>query len=99
MRYIQVDPASVLKIADNVSVAEKDYVRLYNELYSQIDRLAQAWQGKDNRAFINQIEGFADNFRIIAVIMSQYSEFLKNAINAYENTQNELYDQATQLRV
>ena len=98
MRYIQVDPASVVKIANNVSLAQRDFQRLYNELYNQVDRLAEAWQGKDNRAFINQIEGFQDNFRIISVIMSQYSDFLKNAISAYENTQNELYDQATRLQ-
>lgn len=98
MRYIQVDPASVIKIANNVSLAQRDFQRLYNELYNQVDHLAESWQGKDNRAFINQIESFQDNFRIISVIMSQYSDFLKNAISAYENTQNELYDQASHLR-
>ena len=98
MRYIQVDPASVIKISNNIALAQRDYRRLYNELYNQIDRLSESWQGKDNRAFINQIEGFQDNFRIISVIMSQYSDFLKNAISAYENTQNELYEQASRLR-
>ena len=98
MQSIRVEPAKLLKVAQNIDTVRDDYKRLYTQLYATVDRLSSVWQGKDNQAFIAQIRGFEDNFRRINVVMNQYSDFLRNSTQGYETTQNELYSQAMRLR-
>ncbi len=98
MKNIKVEPSRLMKVAQNIDMAKDDYKRLYHQLYQSVDRLSTVWQGKDNQAFANQIRGFEDNFRRIAIVMSQYADFLRNSTQGYESTQNELYNQALRLR-
>ena len=98
MRRILVEMDEVLKTANKIDNAKEEYQRLYNELYSQIDRLGSSWQGRDNLAFTTKIKSYEDDFRRIAIIMTQYSDFLRNSAKAYESTQNELYNQANRLK-
>ena len=59
--------------------------------------MSNAWQGKDNLAFSNQLASYEDDFKQISIIMQQYVEFLKNSARAYRETQDELYMQAQRL--
>lgn len=99
MRSISVEIEKLNKVATNIETAKQDYQRLYNELYSKVDELCSAWNGKDNQAFVSQIKSYQDDFRRIAIILSQYSDFLRNSARAYKGTQEELYQQATRLGV
>ena len=98
MHYIRVETSELMKVASRIETAKQDYQRLYINLYTLIDRASSSWQGKDNVAFVNQIKAYEEDFRQIAIIMSQYSDFLKNSALAYESTQDELFHQASNLR-
>lgn len=98
MRNITVETERLNKTAMNIETAKQDYQRLYLELYQKVNELSSAWSGKDNLAFANQIKSYQDDFRRISIILSQYSDFLRNSAKAYVGTQDELYQQATRLR-
>ena len=98
MRYITVETDKLLKTAANIDIARQDYQRLYVDLYQRIDELSAAWNCKDNQAFTNRIKAYQDDFRRISVIMTQYSDFLRNSARAYDSTQEELAMEASRLK-
>ena len=91
MQRIIVDPSRLENTAGNIESKNNDYQRIYNSLYSEVDKMSASWQGKDNEAFINKIKTFKDDFKQISIILNQYSEFLRNSARAYRETQDELY--------
>ena len=56
-----------------------------------------AWQGVDNQAFTTQIEGFRQDFEMMAKLMDEYSTFLRTAAKTYQQTQDEIVNQAQRL--
>lgn len=98
MNQIAVEPGQLFDVAQRIEQADQDYQRIYHNLYSEIDKMGNAWQGKDNVAFANRIKSFEDDFRQISLIMREYAQFLKNSARSYEEIQEELYSQANRLR-
>ncbi len=99
MRHILVEMTKVLNTAQKIEEAKEEYQRLYNEIYQKIDTLANSWQGQDNLRFTTRIKSYEEDFRRIAIIMSQYSDFLRNSARAYQNTQDEIANMADRLRI
>ncbi len=97
MRQIYVEPSRLEEIASKVEIANSDYERLCHSLYSEVDKMSSAWQGKDNVAFSNQIHSYEEDLKQISIIMRQYADFLRNSARAYRETQDELYSQAQKL--
>ncbi len=98
MRSIMVEPQLLESAAKKIEEANCAYDRTYQQIYTQVDRMASSWKGKDNAAFTVQIRSFEDDLRQISIIMRQYADFLKNSARAYRETQDEIYARATRLR-
>lgn len=98
MKQIIVEPGRLTDTASRIEQANMDYERLYQSLYAEVDKMSEAWQGKDNVAFSTQIRTFEKDLRSISIIMRQYAEFLRNSAQAYQDTQDEIYSQASRLR-
>ena len=96
-RTIIVDPAKLESAAGKMDAQAADYESIYKQLYSEVDGMAAAWQGKDNIAFTNQIKGFEDDFQKMVALMREYSEFLKKSAVAYRTTQDEIVAGAKRL--
>ena len=96
-RKIVVDPAKLDSAASQIDSQAADYERLYNQLFSEVSGLGAAWQGKDNTAFVQQIEGFRDDFQQMAQLMRDYSEFLKTSASTYRTTQENVVSAAKSL--
>ena len=97
MRSIIVEPSKLQEVASRIDQSNDDYERLYRSLYGEIDKMSAAWQGKDNTMFVGQIRSYEHDFKQISIIMRQYSDFLRNSARAYQETQDELYNQASRL--
>lgn len=97
MRKITVDPSILESCASKVSSDTQEYQRVTNQLFEEVNLMNTAWQGKDNVAFYNQIKGYEDDFKQIAILCEQYSEFLRASARAYRETQDELTNQAMRL--
>lgn len=96
-RTIKVDPDQLDRTAGQVETTAGEYRKLYNKLYTDVGSMQAAWQGKDNVAFTQQIEGFKQDFEAMATLMSQYSTFLRDAAKTYRQTQEEVVNQARRL--
>lgn len=98
MRSITVEPSRLELAASKIESANADYVRIYQAMYADVDKMSISWKGKDNTMFTSQIKSFEDDLREISIIMLQYADFLRNSARAYRETQDEMYQRANHLR-
>lgn len=94
---IQVDPAQLNSTASRIDSQVAEYRKLYNKLFSDTAAMKAAWQGKDNQAFTNQIEGFRQDFDLMAKLMDEYSQFLKTSATTYQKAQEDTVSAAQKL--
>lgn len=97
MRSILVTPDQLDACAVRMDDANQAYTRDSNALFSEVETLGTVWQGKDNLAFVSQISSFQNDFRQIAMLCTEYSDFLRNSAASYRSTQDELTAQAARL--
>lgn len=94
---IKVEPAQLTSTAGQIDNAAAEYQKLYNTLYSDVAAMRSGWQGRDNLAFTDQIEGFRDDFDLMKKLMDEYSLFLKRAAEKYAATQQAIVEGASRL--
>ena len=94
---IKVDPAVLTSTATKVDAQSAEYRKEYAQLYTEVDAMQAAWQGADNVAFTNQIKTFKPDFEKMAKLMDDYSQFLKQAADTYQKTQDEIKNAASKL--
>lgn len=97
MAKIMVDPAKLELVSGKIQQQASDYERIYNQLYSEVEGMAKAWQGVDNVAYTNQIAGFKDDLTLMKKLMDDYAEFLKISATTYRQTQEQITSQAKTL--
>lgn len=95
---ITASPQEMETAAGKIESLAAEYQTQYNNLYQETSNMRSAWQGKDNVAYINQIEGFKDDFEKMQTLMKNYADFLKKSAAAYRKTQEDITNQATKLR-
>lgn len=97
MARIIVDPAKLKSAAGKMESQSADYARLYNQLFTEVQGMARAWQGVDNQAYTTQIEGFREDLNQMKKLMDDYASFLKQSAETYTNTQQQVVSQAKTL--
>ena len=95
---IKVTPAELRTVATKIRSQAEDYAKQYTQLFNDVDGMANAWKGKDNTAFTNQIKGFQDDFQSMKALLEEYAAFLDKSANAYEQTQDEITSAAQRLQ-
>jgi WXG100 family type VII secretion target len=85
---IKVSPSQLNTTATQIDSEAAEYRKLYTKLYSEVGAMKAAWQGVDNLAFTNQIEGFRQDFDEMAKLVEQYSQFLKQSAKTYQQAQD-----------
>ena len=96
-RTIQVTPEQLESTAGKIESLAADYKTQYEQLYSETNAMAATWNGKDNVAFVNQIDGFKDDFAKMHTLMLNYADFLRKSAKAYRDTQDAVVSEAKKL--
>ncbi len=96
-RTIQVTPEQLESAAQRIEGLAADYKTQYDQMYSETNAMASAWNGKDNTAFVDQIAGFKDDFTKMHALMLNYADFLRKAAKAYRETQDTVVTEARKL--
>ena len=91
MDMINVRTESLKTKADEVTDMATQYLGHYEGLLNQVAQLTDSdWKGDDAKAFLNQIEGFREDFVNMKRLMDDYAIFLRSAATNYEDTQSQL---------
>lgn len=96
-RTIQVTPEQLESAAGRIEGLAADYKTQYDALYNETNSMASTWQGKDNVAFVDQIDGFKDDFKKMHTLMLDYADFLRKSAKAYHDTQEDVVKAAQKL--
>lgn len=96
-RTIHVTPEQLESTASRIESMAADYKTQYDQLYSETNAMASTWNGKDNVAFVNQIDGFKDDFEKMHALMLNYVDFLRKSAKAYRDTQETIVSEAKKL--
>ena len=96
-RIIEVTPEQLVSTAGSIETLAADYKKQYELLYSETNAMASTWSGKDNVAYIQQIEGFKDDFQKMHGLMLDYASFLRKSADAYSKTQETVVTEARKL--
>lgn len=94
---IQVDPARLDSAAGQIEQQTLSYEKNYRRLFQEVAAMGSGWQGKDNQAFVSQIQGFEKDFQQMAALMREYAAFLKLSAKTYRQTQDERAQMARRL--
>ena len=94
---IQVDPARLDSAAGQIEQQTLSYEKNYRRLFQEVAAMGSGWQGKDNQAFVSQIQGFEKDFQQMAALMREYASFLKLSAKTYRQTQDERAQMARRL--
>ena len=95
---IMVTPEVLEAAAKKIQGLSDEYKTQYETLYTRAGEMAQTWSGEDNVAFINQIEGFRNDFQAMFKLMNQYVDYLNKTAADYRATQEAIVKQAKALR-
>jgi len=96
-RNIAVTPEMLNSAANRIQTLAGEYKVQYEKLYSETGTLAATWNGRDHKAYIDQIAGFKDDFDRMYSLMVSYSEFLAKSAKAYSGVQNAVTSDANKL--
>lgn len=94
---IVVETSQLDSTAGRVDQLASTYESEYNALFSLVADMKSAWEGEDNVAFTNQIEGFRDDFQRMTRLMRDYADYLRKAAQTYRDTQDAVAAQARTL--
>jgi WXG100 family type VII secretion target len=95
MPRIRVTPEELGTASQAVLHLSEEYTSIYTQLMQQAGTMGEAWDGEDNLAFIDQINGFCEELKQMADKLKLASDSLKQQQTNYTNQQN---DNITQVR-
>lgn len=96
-KVIRVTPEELESASKKVAEISDTYTSIYNQLINQAGQMGSAWEGEDNLAFVNQINGFCEELKQMADKLKVASDALmKQKIN-YAQRQEANITQVKQL--
>ena len=96
-KVIQVTPEQLENTATKIEGLASEYKAQYEALYNKTNSMASTWSGKDNVAYIEQINEFKDDFAKMQSLMLDYATFLRQSAKSYRTTQDNVVTQAQKL--
>ncbi len=94
---IKVTPQDLQNASGQISSLAGEYKSEYEALFREVHEMQGKWDGQDNQAYTNRVEGFRDDFDNMYNLMIQYSDYLKNTAKAYAETQDNIKNAASTL--
>ena len=94
---ITVSPEKLRAAARKITELAGQYEREYEKFYTTTANMSAGWEGEDNKAFINRIDGFKSDFKAMKALMDRYANFLNASAATYDNTQEDIKRAANSL--
>ncbi|HHX37270.1 MAG TPA: WXG100 family type VII secretion target [Clostridiaceae bacterium] len=81
-----VDPAELRKASQKLVQIADDYQTIHKRLINTANTMGEAWKATDNLAFVDQINGFCEDLRIMTERLNQASQVIEQQAANYEKT-------------
>jgi len=80
----KVDLTALISTAAGIETRANDYKKLYGQLYTEVRAMGSNWQGKDNQAFVSQLNGFHDDFERMHKLLLDFAALIREADKEYK---------------
>lgn len=99
MESIKVTPENLRAQAAKVDQEADNYYREYKGLLTDVSTLTTSdWKGEDATEFQNKVNNFEPDFNKMKELMNEYANFLRQAADNYDNTQDNVLNAVNSLR-
>jgi len=96
-KQIRVTPSELGAAADRLTDLSEGYTQIYTQLLQQAGTMGSAWEGEDNLAFVEQINGFCQELKDMATKLVSAADALRLQKSNYENRQSDNIAQVRKL--
>jgi len=86
-KRIRVTPQELDAASKKLAQLSETYTGIYTQLMQAAGTMGEAWEGEDNLAFVDQINGFNDDLKSMANKLQTASQALEQQRTNYVNTQ------------
>ena len=76
-KVFRVDPDKLKEASKQLQNLSDSYTQIYTQLLQQASEMGAAWEGPDNLAFVQQINGFLEELQAMAKKLSLASQTLE----------------------
>lgn len=94
-KVLRVTPEELGTAADKLDEFSETYTSIYTQMFQLANTMGQAWDGEDNLAFVDQINGLVEDLKSMADKLKNSASVLRTQRDNYVNRQN---DNITQVR-
>lgn len=99
MESITATYEDMRRTATEVDTLADDYENLYQRFLSEVEKLTKTdFKGIEADTFYERVNGFRDDFSKMKQLMNDYATFIRQTADSYEETQNNLKQQASALQ-
>ena len=92
-----VDPPELHKASQRFQQLSGEYTDVYKRLMNTASTMGEAWKSADNLAFVEQINGFCDDFKAMTDHLDQAAKALEQQAANYETTRENNISSVKQL--
>lgn len=96
-KIIRVTPEQLEAASKKLNEYSTTYTEIYTRLMQQAETMGEAWQGADNLAYVEQINGFCDDLRNMAAKLQEAGDILLQQKTNYVNRQEDNIAQVKKL--
>lgn len=96
-KVIRVTPEELEKASQKLAGLSESYTQIYSQLLQEAGTMGAAWEGDDNLAFVDQINGFCEELKQMAAKLQTASDALNQQKTNYATRQNDNITQARKL--
>ncbi len=86
-KRVRVTPEELEAASKKIAELSTSYTEIYSQLLQQAQTMGDAWEGDDNIAFVDQINGFCEDLKLMAQKLSAASDALHKQKMNYSNRQ------------
>lgn len=86
---ITVSMEDVRQSASYLKQKANEYDAVVQKIYTTMHQLEAIWKGKDNEAFIRQLDAFQPQLKRMTTLVEQYGNYLQSCAAQYEQLQAE----------
>lgn len=85
------------RVAARLEELSEIYTEIYSQLMQEASTMGSAWEGADNLAFVNRIEGFTEELNNMATKLNVAGQTLRTQKENYVNQQQSNIDAVNKL--
>ena len=83
-----VDPVELHAASAKFTSLSEEYTTVYQRLLNAASTMGNAWNAADNLAFVEQINGFCEELKAMAMHLEQAAEALTTQAKNYETVRD-----------